>query len=84
MSTTPNSEYAQLAGECAALRASLALLITGLHGKHDFGTGNDWRDGTMQRAAADLAGRLDDPNFAAGFEKLAQDVLSFTGRERRS
>lgn len=46
MSDTQSPEIAKLTAEIAALRASLAMLVAGLHGRFNYGSGQDWSDST--------------------------------------
>jgi hypothetical protein len=65
-----------LQSDIAVLGAGLAILIAGLYGRTDAGSGEDWCNGTMTRIAAELTGQVENPRFDGAFEKL-QAVLSF-------
>jgi hypothetical protein len=80
MSESPNPDDLQT--DVAVVRAGLAILIAGFHGRTDAGSGADWQDGTMTRIAAELTGQVENPDFAKAFEKLRTAVLSFPSRRR--
>jgi Ser/Thr protein kinase RdoA (MazF antagonist) len=71
-----NSDLAELRAEVAALRGALALLLSGFHERTNLGSHDDWNSGAMLRAAAELTGQTDNPQFAEAFERLRAAVLS--------
>jgi hypothetical protein len=79
-----NTEISELKAECAALRATVALLITGMFGNHDFGSAANWRDGTMADLAATISGldKLANPHFAPAMQKIAALIFTTQGALR--
>ena len=68
--------------DVAVLRAGLAILIAGLCGRTDAGSGDDWSNRTLARIAAELTGQVENPRFEGAFENLRTAVLCFRPRRK--